>query len=297
MRALVTGGSGFLGGHIVQELEKTNATVVIFDKKPPSFKTRAEFVEADITAAIPLSPNDFGIVFHAAGSLGTDTTFDRVLETFSVNVMGMITLMNWLSSGEQRPRIINCGLIRDWLNPYMVSKHTASKIGGMYAEVFGIPFLDVRMTVVYGPRQGWKEQKVVPRFVLRALVSEPLPIYGQGDSLMNMMYVKDVARLLVALSNIDDLFGVKSPRRIDLANPLGDISVIEFAKAVLSKTNRPGSLHCQIEYKDMRRGQPGCVGLDYDLRGILKYIPNLESRFRSLSDGLDETISWYGGLI
>jgi nucleoside-diphosphate-sugar epimerase len=294
MRALVTGGSGFLGGHIVQELEKRGLDVTVFDMKAPTYMADAKFVAGDITLKFNyLVEGSFDLIFHAAGSLGTHTTFGRIEQTFSVNVMGMISLLNWVVSTQPQARVINCGLIRDWLNPYMISKHTASKIGMMYNEVLGVKFLDIRMTVVYGPRQGWQEEKAVPRFILQALKSLPFTIYGDGGSLMNMMYVKDVAKVLVDLSQKEELFGVRSPRMMDLANPSGDISVMDLARTVLSKVEPYATTQSRIEYKDMRRGQPGRVDVKYDLTCAYRHICDLGSRFRSLSDGLDETIAWY----
>jgi nucleoside-diphosphate-sugar epimerase len=299
MKVLVTGGSGFMGGHIVQACEKRGYSVTILDVHKPAFFTDSEFFQGDITKPLQCSEY-FDIVFHAAGSLGTHTTFDRIEETFDTNIKGMISLMNWAKDrpvinndykAEQayeltypKPRVINCGLIRDWLNPYMISKHTASKIGLMYNDRYGVDFLDIRMTVVYGPRQGWKEEKVVPTFILNALHDRTLRIFGDGSSMMNMMYVKDVANILVNCA-IDD--SIIKTGMMDLANPDGDISVIDFARKVKTLTNSTSIIHGG----NMRPGQPGNVGVRYNLTQLLK-VPH---SFRTLDEGLEPTISWYRG--
>lgn len=310
-KVLVTGGSGFLGGHIVQECCRRGMLVTVLDKIKPLYYNRAEFLAADLTKPLSnmgLGTCKFDYVFHAAGELGSHTTFKRIKSTFNVNINGMLNLLDWIASepthpendfeseevyAHTKPHIINCGLIRDWLNPYMISKHTASKLGQMYREYFGLKFLDCRMTVVYGPRQGWKEEKVVPMFILDALRNKPLRIFGDGSSLMNMMYVKDVVRLLVDLIQEEDLFGVKSPVLIDIANPDGDISVIEFADLIT------GIIDSKSEYKyqNMRIGQPGSVQNIYSLSILSHHIEDISSYFRPLDEGLQETIKWYESLL
>ena len=303
MKVLVTGGSGFIGGHIVQECEKRGYYVTAYDLIRPSYMCDAEYVEGDITK--PLQLNDFfDIVFHCAGSLGTHTTFNRIESTFNINIDGMINLMQWVKRNYdieidndyiaekvyqltyRKPRIVNCGLIRDWSNPYMISKHAASKIGLMYKDRYGVDFLDVRMTVVYGPRQGWYEEKVVPTFILNSLKGKELNIYGDGSSLMNMMYVKDVVKILVDCVINDDIIKVD---QIDLANPAGDISVIDFANIVKKTTGSKSD----INYVPMRPGQPGNVDVKYNLNSMYEAL----YCFRSLEEGLVDTIGWYKGMI
>lgn len=310
-KVLVTGGSGFLGGHIVQECCKRDMLVTIWDKVKPSYYNTSEFLETDLTKPLGnmgLGTCKFDYIFHTAGELGSHTTFERIRSTFDVNINSILNLLDWVKSApthpendyeaeemydHTKPHIVNCGLIRDWLNPYMLSKHMASKIGQMYRECFGLKFLDCRMTVVYGPRQGWKEEKIVPMFTLDALRDKPLRIFGDGSSLMNMMYVKDVVRLLVDLIEMEDLFGVRSPVVMDVANPDGDISVIEFAELITKLTDSQS----EYEYKDMRIGQPGSVENIYSLSILSHHIQDIGSYFMPLDQGLRKTIKWYESLL
>ncbi len=283
MKVLVTGGSGFLGGHIVQECESRGDRVTIYDLHKPNYQTGAEYLHGDITKTIEDDLEMFDVIFHTAGELGSHTTFDRIRQTFDVNVGGMLSLMEAAKKGV---RIINMGLIRDWLNPYMISKHTAASIGQMYATNYGIDFIDVRMTVVYGPRQGWSEEKIVPRFILSALNGEELPVFGDGTSVMNMMYVKDVANILCDIGFSDML-----PTQMDMANPGGDISVNDFGEIIAKRCGG------NLKKVPMRIGQPGQVGVAYDLDAIEKVIVPFSDRFRTLEEGLTDTIAWYRSLL
>jgi len=292
MYAIVTGGSGFIGGHIVQELEARGYSVVILDKKAPNFYTQAEWIECDLTKEIPLPMNKAAVVVHAAGDLGASTTISRTKHCFNTNILSMITLMEWLAERKElygeESHVINCGLMRDWLNPYMISKHATSKIGLTYRQEHGIKFLDVRMAVVYGARQTWENKKVVPRFCLDVLQGKPLKVYGDGSSLISMMYVKDVVKILIDAAEKNVLFEFGQPGYIELADK--DISLLDFATLLKKLTGSDSP----IELLAMRPGQPGNVGVTYDLTAAKKY---LDLRFRSLEDGLIETLNWYKGCL
>lgn len=291
-KVLVTGGSGFLGGHIAQECLKRGMSVSVWDIKKPEYYGDIDFRQMDIAQPIrDIFYCDYDYIFHAAGELGSHTTFNRVRSTFEVNINSMLNLMEWVIRGDKKPRIINCGLIRDWLNPYMISKHTASKIGQMYRKEYGANFLDCRMTVVYGSRQGWKEEKIVPSFILNALQNKDLVIYGDGSSLINMMYVKDVVELLVDLISTGS--SLPPVPFIDIASPCDDISVLEFADTITILTKSKS----EIVYRDMRKGQPGNVGSKYDLSYLKEICPLLKDYFGNAHTNLLNTIKWYEGVL
>lgn len=298
MYAIVTGGSGFIGGHIVQELEARGYSVVILDKKAPHFYTQAEWIECDLREGISLPMNKSEIIVHAAGDLGASTTLSRTEHCFNTNILTMIKLMEWVTAEKElynrESHIINCGLMRDWLNPYMISKHAASKIAATFRKEHGIKFLDARMAVVYGPRQTWENQKVVPRFCFKALRGEPLPIYGDGSSLISMMYVKNAVKILIDAAECDALFEPEHPGYIELADT--DISVLDFAEIVRTLAFKMTNIaeRSPLEFMAMRPGQPGNVGVTYDLTLAKQY---LDLKFRSLEDGLIETLHWYKGCL
>lgn len=294
MDILVTGGSGFIGGHVVQELESRGlGQVYIYDVKPPNFITQAKYTERDILDIEVADVDGLDLVIHAAGILGTTTTFDKIEDTYDVNIMGMLALVQAVAGAVKRPRVVHTGLIRDWYCPYMITKHAATKTGIMYAIEKDIEFLDVDMTVVYGPRQHWEEGKVVPVFLTRALANEPLEIFGDGTSTVNMMYVKDVSRLIVDLALNDQIFMDKT-YSLDLASTKEDISVRDLANLVLTMTGSTAGL----EFVQMRAGQPK-VGdpAKYNRHIAKRYIPEFDQQFMSLSEGLSRSIDWYKGVL
>ena len=173
----------------------------------------------------------------------------------------------------------------------METKHAADKAALIYAKNFGFRVLNLGMTVVYGPRQGWETEKAVPTFFLRALQKLPLEVYGDGLSTVNMMFVKDVAALIVDLSLNGQVFqdGV---REMHLANPHGDISVIELVTMVNALAcNESGFTNV-----DMRMGQPEAADpARYDLGSVKHYIPDYDERLTALSEGLLRAMHYYEG--
>jgi len=290
MKILVTGGSGFIGGHVVQELESRSlGEIYIADLKPPNFITDAKYFDQDILDISADDVDGLDLVIHSAGILGTSTTFEKIEETYEVNILGMLELMRALAGATKRPRVVHTGLIRDWYCPYMITKHCGTKTGIMFAIEEGIEFLDIGMTVVYGPRQHWEEGKVVPVFLTRALANKPLEIFGDGTSTINMMYVKDVARLIVDLALNDKIFADKC-YSLNLASANDDLSVIELAELVIKATHSSAGM----EYVEMREGQPKEGDpAKYDTGVAREYIRNYDKQFIPTIEGIERSIEWY----
>lgn len=291
MEILVTGGSGFIGGHVVQEFERKNlGSVYIMDIEPPRYYTNASFIKGSVLSPEKsLKDRTFDLIVHAAGVLGSHTTYGKIPLTYEVNIMGMVRLFEFIVTWEKLPRFIHTGLIRNWKNPYMITKHTASDTVTMYAVKHDIEAFSLGMTVVYGPRQGWTEGKVVPTFFLNALKNEPLEIFGDGLSTVNMMYVRDIAQLVVKLAQDNRVF---TDRVYDmhLAYPHGDITVVDLAEKINAMTrNKSGYLHV-----DMRDGQPEHIDLaQYDLSVVKNYIPDYGRCFMDLDSGLIKAMRYY----
>lgn len=294
MRILVTGGSGFIGGRIVELLEADNQKVEILDRNKPLFQTYAEFTKGDVTRCIPRMAeniNSFGepydVVFHCAALLGAETTFKRIISTEKVNVLGTLSV---LDMQRNYGMVIRPSLLGDWLNPYMISTKTAERYGLMYREYFHTRFLSVRFTSIYGPHQinGIAQKKVVPMFVANALEGKPLPIYGNGSYKVRLLYVKDAARFLVkAAERYDELPPCFTYTSLWAENY---ITVLELANRIIELTGSSS----RVKYLPMRIGQPlSAVDAEanmsqscdvHNIVGIETEVP--------LSEGLRNTIEW-----
>lgn len=281
MDAIVTGGSGFIGSHVVEKLCGAGHTVLNIDVQHPEYESDAEYFYWDIRDSMPERSDRYDVIFHCAGLLGTETLFNRVRNAVEVNVIGTVNILDYALACDCA--VVQPNLMGEWSNPYMITKHCAEDIGLMYHSQLGVKYISVRPTDVYGPRQSADELKAAPVFILNAIHNTPIPIYGDGSSWVNYVYVADVADCLIAAANAR-LYG----SIIDFARPAGDMKVSEFAEAVCKVANSSS----RFEYQKMRRGQPGnTTKIDYNLF-LTGQIMDM-SKLMPLEEGLRRTIDWY----
>lgn len=277
MKVLVTGGSGFLGGYIVEGLERRGIDVHIFDCTINPFETRAIVTIGDITGDLSALDSDYNAVFHCAGILGTSLTFDRVEQTERVNTLGTIKV---LEKFKQGPLILQPNVIDQWLNPYMTSMIARERYGLMYRKEFGTRYVSVRLAHAYGPRQSTSQGKAVPKFILSAIQNKPLFVYGDGSTVMNLAYGEDLAEYMIGLLWEDTGADVVTALSHD------DMTVIDLARKIVDLTDSES----EIRFAPMRRGQPQHVEYRY---ADLVENPVIVSGSVSLDEGLIKTIEWY----
>lgn len=283
-KILVTGGSGFIGGHTVQELESRGHDVIIMDVKPPNFITNAEFYKHDIIKPLSIYRN-FDVIIHCAGMLGTSVLFNNIIKAEQVNVIGSLNIFKF--AAKYCIPIIHTNLLGDWLNPYMQTKKQAERYGWMFAKEYGLRYTSVVPTDVYGPRQSMTQDKAVVVFINKALQGKTLPIYGDGSSWVNYIYVKDVAKLLVNIVEKNEHGQV-----LYLSHPDNDMTVTAFAKLIIKIVNSKSIL----DFVEMRKGQPGNIEkIEHDRNKTWRYIN--KDDLVSLSYGLTRTIEWYKNLL
>jgi UDP-glucose 4-epimerase len=222
VRALVTGGAGFIGSHITDALLGAGHTVTVIDDlsrgRREQVNTTAAFVELDITtpalaAAFAAARPD--VVFHAAAQIDVRESVRDPLHDADVNVVGTVNVLRAaVDTGARRVVFASSGgaIYGDTEviptpedhpclpeSPYGTAKLCAEAYGGTFSRQAGVEFVALRYANVYGPRQDpHGEAGVVAIFATRLVHGEPVVINGDGTQTRDYVHVHDVVRANLA---------------------------------------------------------------------------------------------------
>jgi len=287
LKVLVTGGNGFIGSHVVDNLKKKGHDVVIFDRYQDNKRGERKDVQyfyGDVTdsSAVHEAVYHSDGVIHLAGVLGTQETVQNPFPAVETNVFGSLNVFTACASNNKKGVYIAVG--NHWMNnPYSITKTTAERFALMFNKERGTKIAVVRGLNAFGPRQkSAPVRKITPNFILPALKGEPILVYGDGEQKMDMIYVEDVAEILVRA--LTENHGVYD--RVFEAGTGIAPTVNEIAESVIRLTNSSS----RLEHTAMRPGETAgsTVVADIETLKPLKF-----DKFTSLEEGLTKTIPWY----
>jgi len=224
MKVGVTGGAGFIGGHVVDELIRRGHEPVIFDHRARSFMSVGGDPSGrkwmkihhnenlmvpvmlgdarDETAVVELAAHVEGVI-HLASVLGTQETVFNPRPAVMTNVVAGMNVME-AATQYRLPMVNICVGNAGMSNPYSASKTCVESLGHMYRRDRGTRINQVRVVNAYGPRQlmaapygPGKVRKIMPAFIGRSLTGSPIEVYGDGMQVSDCVHVADVARALV----------------------------------------------------------------------------------------------------
>jgi len=230
MKSLVTGGAGFIGSHLVDNLLEIGHEVVVIDNESAEsneefyWNDKAQNYKYDIRDYENTRPLYDGVdyVFHTAAEARIQPAILNPIEAVSVNCVGTVTVLQCsreagvqkviyssTSSGYGFNELPNEETQRDdCLNPYSVSKVSGEKLCKMYNDLFGLKTVFFRYFNVYGERQPLKGQyaPVIGIFLRQRGDNEPLTIVGDGEQRRDFTHVSDIvqANVLAATVEVDD---------------------------------------------------------------------------------------------
>ena len=226
MKALVTGGAGFIGHHLVHGLVERGHRVTVLDDLSTGVRSRlptvdgaVNLIEGDIRDArvLDVAAAECDVVFHEAALASVVRSIDEPLQTNDVNVAGTIAVM--LAAARARvARVVFASSsavygaaaklpsaetdTADPRSPYAVGKLAAESYVHLLGQAHGVETVVLRYFNVFGPGQDPKSQyaAVIPRFINAALAGAAATIYGDGEQSRDFVYVDDVvaANLLAA---------------------------------------------------------------------------------------------------
>jgi len=235
MKALVTGGAGFIGSNLVDTLIEQGHEVVVIDNEYSDvheqfyWNPKAQNYKYDIRDYENTRPLYDGVdyVFHIAAEARIQPAIENPINAVSINSVGTCTVLQCAREAGVKKVMYSStssayGLLNDipnietqpddCLNPYSVSKVNGEKLCTMYTNLFGLKTVIFRYFNVYGERQPLKGQyaPVIGIFLRQKNDGESLTIVGDGEQRRDFTHVSDVvnANILAATTNIDEeLYG------------------------------------------------------------------------------------------
>jgi len=255
-RALVTGGAGFIGSHLVDRLVADGFAVTVLDKLSTGHREQvspeARFEEGDVaereTVDRVFADGAFDVVLHVAGQASIRLSFANPEADLSTNVLGTVNVVR-ACLATRVPRLVNASSMTAYGEPdaiptaedapcipvsyYGVTKYAAERYAHIAAESSDAEFsvTSLRMFNVFGPRQGVDNpyQGVLAIFIGNVLRGEPITIHGDGRQTRDFVYVADVVDAWMRVLDADAAFG-----RVFNVGSGRETSVNELADAVLT---------------------------------------------------------------
>ncbi len=302
---LVTGGAGFIGSHIVEQLVAAGGNVRVLDaftsgsrKNLAHISDKIDLIEGDLVDAgvVRAAVRDVEYVLHLAALVSVPESVDNPVRNFDVNLTGTHHLLLAARDAGVRRVVFSssCAVYGDHsapqheelppraLSPYAAAKLSAEQLCRSFTHVYGLPTVCLRYFNVFGPRQNPRGgyAAAIPQFILTVIEGRQPTIYGDGHQSRDFVYVTNVVdanlRACGAEEAIGGVFNVGTGRETSLLDLVSILSE-QTGQSItpLFAPSRVGDI--RRSYGDISRAT-----------AILGYRPTV-----GLGEGLRETFNWY----
>jgi UDP-glucose 4-epimerase len=300
--ALVTGGAGFIGSHIVDALIKRRIKVYVIDdlsagKKnnlnPNAHFTKMSILNSKFPAFLKRIKPD--VIFHLAAQINLRTSVMDPLSDARTNILGTITLAHLAGElGVKKIIFSSTGgamypmgaklpysesIPPQPLSPYGISKRSGEMYLNFAYQVHGVPYVALRYSNVYGPRQNSKgEAGVVSIFAEGMLRGDDLAISGTGKQTRDFVFVGDVVRanMLAMRKNVVGEFNIGTGKETNINNLFKKIKKITGYKIKVEKSPAPSGEVMRSVLNSSKA------------KKVLGWEPKV-----GLEKGLEKTVRWF----
>ena len=300
MKALITGGAGFIGSHLAERLLKDGDEAAVIDnlstgslKNIDDIKEQAgfEFTEGDIRNAELMEPlvEKCDVIYHLAAAVGVKLIAEDPVRTIETNIGGTEVVLDMANKfgkkiliastsevygkneavpfQEDDDIVLGSTSMSRW--SYACSKAIDEFLGLAFYQQYGMNVVIGRFFNTVGPRQTGRYGMVVPRFVQSALNNEPLTIYGTGEQTRCFSYVGDLVEAVIELMNCEQAAG-----NVYNIGSNEEISIEQLANKIIEMTGSKSSkqyIPIEVAY-----GRP--------IEDMMRRVPSLER--------INEAIGW-----
>ena len=300
MKALITGGAGFIGSHLAERLLKDGSQVSAIDNlstgslkniEPITNHPNFHFVEGDIRDCNLMEQltERCDCIYHLAAAVGVRLIAERPVHTIETNIGGTEVVLDMASKfgkkiliassseiygkseavpfAEDDDIVLGSTIYSRW--SYACSKAIDEFLGLAFYQQYGLPVVIARFFNTIGPRQTGQYGMVVPRFVQAALKGEPITVYGTGRQSRCFCFVGDVLDAVVGLMQNDSAAG-----RVYNVGSTEEIAIEALADKII-KLTASKSKKVYMSY-DKAYGRP--------IDDMARRVPNI--------DRIKKTIAW-----
>lgn len=306
MKALVTGGAGFIGSNVVELLIQKGWQVTVLDNLSTGYMCniesyvrsgRIKFIQGDICNPpdVDIACRGVDVVFHLAACVGRQKSLDNPLLDSSTNLLGTIEVLEGMRRhgvgrivysssaaifGEPFTSTIDENHPQNADSPYGVSKLAAEKMILAYSGIYNMTAVCLRYFNIYGINQRFDVYgNVIPIFANRLYTGEPITIYGDGTQTRDFVNVHDVAQanfLAATSANGSGIFNLGSGT---------SVSILDLAEMMMTISKKEAKIqHVQERPADVKHCRADTRKANAEL-GFTALI--------SLETGLEEYLQWF----
>ncbi len=303
-RVLVTGGAGFIGSNLAEELAEQNEVVILDDLSTGRIENIKDLIKKDNVSFIQGSITDLDLlqksfkdtdyVFHQAALPSVPESIKDPVSCNNININGTLNVLIAARDNHIKKVVYasSCAVYGDaaitpifetaMLNPkspYAVAKLAGEYYCAVFNEVYNLPTVSLRYFNVYGQRQNPDSEyaAVIPKFISNVLDGKPPVIYGDGLQTRDFVSVKDVVRanMLAAESGETGVFNIGGGT---------SITISELARMIIHLLGK----NVEPRHEELREGDIRHSLADISKANSFGYEPAY-----SLEKGLKETIRWF----
>lgn len=304
MKILITGGAGFQGSHLAESLLKKGHQVTVLNtfkdeklKNIESFKDQVQVVFGSITDPVLVEKTVRGhdVVFHLAANVNVDQSLKDPKSFVDVNVVGTYNVLEEVrANGIRMIHASTCEVYGDGHDlaanelldetaelkpnsPYAATKAGADRLAYAYYKSFGVPVTIVRPFNIFGERQkSGTFGALIPILVRKAMIGEPLTVFGDGSATRDYLHVSDLVRAYELVMETPGLEG----KSINFGSGI-NTSVLDIATYIAKQFN------AEIKHGPARPGEVTRFPADISYAKSLGFTPEV-----SIWEGIDRYIAW-----
>lgn len=230
MPILITGGSGFIGSHLVEHFQGS-ADIVVLDNLRSGHRHNLDglahtFIQGSVTdrTAVDTAMTGVDIVFHLAAMISVPESMHSPRECAEINVLGLLNVLESAAAAGVRKVVLASSaaiygdnpvvpktesMLPEPKSPYAITKLDGEYYLEMFRQTGKLDTASLRFFNVFGPRQDPASAyaAAVPIFIQQALTGQDITIFGDGEQTRDFIHVKDIVAALVHVANRPDLHG------------------------------------------------------------------------------------------